>query len=218
MANGCPFPAGPPETSVKVALIGVSGQVGSRLLAELLRRGHEVTGIARATGGVAARPRLLLKNADATRTAQLAPLLAGHAAAISATKFATSDAAALIAALKQAGVPRLLAVGGAGSLEVAPGQTLLDTPGFPAAYKPEAEAGRRFLDTLRREHQLDWSFLSPSAEFVPGERTRAFRLGGDQLLTDANGRSWVSMEDFAIALVDELETPRHSRQRFTAGY
>lgn len=203
---------------MKVALIGISGQVGSRLLAELLRRGHEVTGIARDTGGVAARPRLLLKNADATRPAQLAPLLAGHDAVISATKFATSDAAALIAALKQAGVPRLLVVGGAGSLEVAPGQALIDTPGFPAAYKPEAEAGRGFLDTLRKEHQLDWSFLSPSAEFAPGERTGAFRLGGDQLLTDANGRSWVSMEDFAIALVDELETPRHSRRRFTAGY
>jgi putative NADH-flavin reductase len=203
---------------MKVALIGVSGRVGTRLLAELLRRGHEVTGIARDTGGVAARPRLLLKNGDATRTAQLAPLLAGHDAAISATKFVTSDATALIAALKQAAVHRLLVVGGAGSLEVAPGHALIDTPGFPAAYKPEAEAGQRFLDALRKEQQLDWSFLSPSAEFAPGERTGAFRLGGDQLLADANGRSWISMEDFAIALVDELETPKHSRQRFTVGY
>ncbi|MGB5938734.1 MAG: NAD(P)-dependent oxidoreductase [Rhodanobacter sp.] len=203
---------------MKVALIGISGQVGSRLLAELLRRGHEVTGIARDTGGVAARPRLLLKNADATRPAQLAPLLAGHDAVISAMKFATSDAAALIAALKQAGVPRLLVVGGAGSLEVAPGKALIDAPGFPAAYKPEAEAGRRFLETLRQESRLDWSFLSPSAEFVPGERTGSFRLGGERLLTDASGRSWISMEDFAIAMVDELEAPKHSRQRFTVGY
>jgi putative NADH-flavin reductase len=203
---------------MKVALIGVSGQVGTRLLAELLRRGHEVTGIARDVRGMAARPHLLLKNGDATRTTQLAPLLAGHDAAISATRFATSDARALIDAVKQAGVPRLLVVGGAASLEVAPGQVLIDAPGFPAAYKPEAEAGRRFLDTLRKATQLDWSFLSPSAEFVPGERTGTFRLGGDQLLTDANGRSWISMEDFAIALVDELETPRHSRQRFTVGY
>lgn len=203
---------------MKVALIGISGQVGSRLLAELLRRGHEVTGIARDTGGVAARPRLLLKNADATRPAQLAPLLAGHDAVISAMKFATSDAAALIAALKQADVPRLLVVGGAGSLEVAPGKALIDAPGFPAAYKPEAEAGRRFLETLRQESRLDWSFLSPSAEFVPGERTGSFRLGDERLLTDASGRSWISMEDFAIAMVDELEAPKHSRQRFTVGY
>ena len=203
---------------MKVALIGVSGQVGARLLAELLRRGHLVTGIARGTRGVAARPHLLLRTADATRPAQLAPLLAGHDAVISATKFVSADAPALIAALKQAGVPRLLVVGGAGSLELAPGQTLLDTPGFPAAYKPEAVAGRRFLDTLRQETRLDWSFLSPPAELVPGERSGRFRLGGDRLLTDANGRSWISMEDFAIALVDELERPRHTRQRFTVGY
>ena len=143
---------------------------------------------------------------------------AGHDAVLSALKFATSDAAALITAVKQAGVDRLLVVGGAGSLEVAPGRALLDTPDFPAAYRPEAEAGRRFLDTLRTERSLDWTFLSPAAEFVPGKRTGEFRLGGDQLLADANGRSWISMEDYAIAFVDELETPKHSRQRFTVGY
>jgi len=201
-----------------IALIGVSGRVGSRLLAELLRRGHHVTGVARETAKVAAQPRLVLKDADANQPAQLAPLLEGHDAVVSATKFASTDAAALIAAVKQAGAQRLAVVGGAGSLEVAPGQALIDTPDFPAAYKPEAEAGRRFLDVLRREPQLDWTFLSPSAEFVPGERTGTFRLGGDRLLTDANGRSWISMEDYAIAFVDELETPKHSRQRFTVGY
>lgn len=203
---------------MKVALIGFSGQVGTRLLAELLRRGHEVTGIARDVRGSAGRPGLRLKRGDATRATELAPLLAGHDAVISATRFVSSDAPALIAAVKQAGVPRLLLVGGAGSLEVAPGQALIDAPGFPTAYKPEAEAGRRFLETLRKEPRLDWSFLSPAAEFVPGERTGAFRLGGDRLLTDANGRSWISMEDFALAMVDELETPKHSRQRFTIGY
>ena len=203
---------------MNIALIGVSGRVGSRLLAELLRRGHRVTGIARDTSKLASQPQLVLKNGDANQPAQLAPLLAGHDAVLSALKFATSDAAALITAVKQAGVDRLLVVGGAGSLEVAPGRALLDTPDFPAAYRPEAEAGRRFLDTLRTERSLDWTFLSPSAEFVPGERTGKFRLGGDQLLTDANGRSWISMEDYAIAFVDELETPMHSRQRFTVGY
>jgi putative NADH-flavin reductase len=183
---------------MNIALIGVTGRVGSRLMAELLRRGHQVTGIARDTGKVPSQPRLTLKNADAGQPAQLAPWLAGHDAVLSATRFATSDAATLIAALKQARVPRLLVVGGAASLEVAPGRILLDTPGFPAAYRPEAEAGRRFLDTLRGEREL--------------------RLDGDRLLTDTNGRSWISMEDYAIAMVDELETPKHPRQRFTVGY
>lgn len=144
--------------------------------------------------------------------------LAGHDAVISASRFISSDPKALIAAIKQAGVKRLLVVGGAGSLEVAPGKILADAPDFPAAYKEEADAGRAFLDVLRVEPSLDWTFLSPSAEFGPGTRTGKFRLGGDQLLTDANGKSWISMEDFAIAMVDELERPTHSRQRFTVGY
>jgi putative NADH-flavin reductase len=203
---------------MKIALIGVTGRVGSRLLAELLRRGHHVTGIARNTGKLAGQPGLVPKNADADQPAQLAPLLAGHDAVISALKFATTDAAALITAVKQARVKRLMVVGGAATLEVAPGHILLDAPGFPAAYRPEAEGGRRFLDILRGERELDWTFLSPPAELDPGERTGKFRLGTDQLLTDANGKSWISMEDYAIAFVDELETPRHSRQRFTVGY
>ncbi|TAN03347.1 MAG: NAD(P)-dependent oxidoreductase [Rhodanobacteraceae bacterium] len=203
---------------MKVALIGVTGRVGSRLLAELLRRGHEITGIARDTDKLAAQPNLTLKNADANRPEQLAPLLASHDAVMSALKFATTDAASLITAVKQTGVPRLLVVGGAGSLEVAPGKLLLDTPDFPAAYMPEAQGGLKFLERLRGEPELDWTFLSPSAEFSPGTRTGKFRVGGDQLLVAADGRSWISMEDYAIAFVDELETPRHSRQRFTVGY
>jgi putative NADH-flavin reductase len=206
------------EIDMKVALIGVTGRVGSRLLAELLRRGHQVTGIARDTGKVARQPGLVLKNADANQPAQLVPLLKGHEAVFSAVKFATADAAALIAAVKQAAVPRLLVVGGAGTLEVAPGVQALDAPGFPDAYKPEATAGRVFLEALRKETALDWTFLSPSAEFAPGERTGKFRLGLDQLLVGPDGKSWISMEDFAIAFVDELESPRHSRRRFTVGY
>jgi putative NADH-flavin reductase len=203
---------------VKVALIGSTGRVGSRLLDELLRRGHSVTGIARHASGVSPRPKVVVKEADATDAAQLAPLLAGHDAVISASKFVSSDAKALIAAVKQAGVKRLLVVGGASSLEVAPGRVLADTPDFPEAYKPEASAGRAFLDALREEKDLDWTYLSPAAEFAPGARTGQFRTGGDQLLTDANGKSWISMEDYAIALVDELEAPKHVRQRYTVGY
>jgi putative NADH-flavin reductase len=137
---------------------------------------------------------------------------------LSASRFQTSDANALIAAVKKAGVKRLLVVGGAGSLEVAPGKVLMETPDFPEAYKAEARAGGTFLDTLRKEKDLDWTFLSPSAEFVPGKRTGEFRLGGNELLVDSTGKSWISMEDFAIAMVDELEHPKHTRQRFTVGY
>jgi hypothetical protein len=113
---------------------------------------------------------------------------------------------------------RLAVVGGAGSLEVAPGVQLVDTPEFPAEYKAEALAGRDFLGVLRSTQDLDWTYLSPSAILMPGERTGAFRLGKDQLLTAPDGRSWITVEDYVIALTDELERPQHRRERFTAGY
>lgn len=203
---------------MKVALIGVTGRVGSRLASELLKRGHSVTGIALHPEKAEPRKGLTLEQGDARVASGLAPLLAGHDAVISATRFQTSDPHALIAAVKSAGVKRLLVVGGAASLDVAPGKALLDTPDFPPAYKPEATAGRKFLDALRNEKTLDWTFLSPSAQFAPGERTGKFRLGDDGLLVAANGKSHISMEDFAIAMVDELEHPKHSRRRFTVGY
>lgn len=202
---------------MKIALIGITGRVGSRVATELLSRGHTVTGIA-LHAPRDARPGVQVRVADATKPQSLAPCLAGHDAVISATRFVTSDANALIAAMKIAGVKRLLVVGGAGSLEAAPGKALLDTPGFPEAFKTEATAGARFLERLQAEPDLDWTFLSPSADFMPGERTGHFRLGGDQLLRDAEGKSHISMEDFAIAMADEIERPAHSRQRFTVGY
>ena len=188
---------------MKIALIGVTGRVGSRLTTELLSRGHAVTGIASHIRPDD-RPGLTVVEADATKPASLAPHLMGHDAVISA--------------VKTAGVKRLLVVGGAGSLEVAPGKALVDTDGFPEAFKAEANAGTRFLQRLRAEPDLDWTLLSPSADFAPGERTGHFRLGGDQLLRDARGESHISMEDFAIAMVDEVEQHAHSRQRFTVGY
>jgi len=203
---------------MKIALIGVSGRVGSRLAAELLRRGHSVTGIARNVKNVLPQARLELREADATNSAVLAPLIAGHDAVISALRFVSSDARVLIAALKKAEVKRLLVVGGAGSLEVKPGRMLVDAPGFPEAYKSESQAGVKFLNVLRTEADIDWTFLSPSADFEPGKRTGKFRTGDNALLTDTDGRSWISMEDFAVAMVDELEHPRHIRQRFTVGY
>ncbi len=203
---------------MKVAVIGIRGRVGSRLATELLLRGHSVTGIGRSPVKIDPRPGVTLKQGDATQSLTLAPLLAGHDAVLSASRFQTSDANGLITAVKKAGVKRLLIVGGAGSLEVAPGKALVDTPDFPEAYKVEARAGVKFLDTLRNEKELDWTYLSPSAELSPGERTGKFRIGGDQLLVDSNGKSWISMEDFAIAMVDEVEHPKHSRRRFTVGY
>jgi len=202
---------------MKIALIGVTGRVGSRLATELLSRGHAVAGIAlRVPTDV--RAGITVLQADATDPNSLAPRLVGHDAVISASRFVTSDADALVTAVKTAGVKRLLVVGGAGSLEVAPGKALMDTDGFPEAFKAEAKAGARFLERLRSEPDLDWTFLSPSADFAPGERTGHFRLGGNQLLSDAKGKSHISMEDFAIAMVDEVEQPAHSRQRFTVGY
>lgn len=203
---------------MNVVLLGATGKAGSRILAELLARGHRVTAIARNTAPLAARDGLTVASGDVNDAAALAPLLAGHDAVISSTHFQSTDPQALLAAIETAGVPRLLMVGGAGSLEVAPGLALVDTPEFPDAYKAEALAGRAALTVLRATASLDWTFLSPSALFAPGARTGVFRLGTDQLLVDAAGNSHISMEDYAIALVDELETPRHSRRRFTVGY
>lgn len=203
---------------MKVALIGATGNVGSRLLAELLRRGHEVTGIARHTEKLQPQPGLTAEQGDVNDKEGLARLLANHDAVISAVTFESMNPRTLIDAVKKAGVRRLLVVGGAGSLEAVPGLQVVDTPDFPEAWKGEAQAGRDFLNALLNEGELEWTFLSPSALFVPGERTGKFRIGADQLLVGENGESKISMEDYAIAMVDELETPRHSRRRFTVGY
>ena len=160
---------------MKVALIGASGNVGQRILAELLNRGHEVTGIVRHPEKLQRREGLTAKRGDINDEAGLAPLLGGHEAVISAVKFRSANPQSLIGAVKKAGVKRLLVVGGAGSLEVSPGVQLVDARDFPEAYKPEALAGRDFLNVLRGERELDWTFLSPSALFVPGERTGKFR-------------------------------------------
>jgi putative NADH-flavin reductase len=203
---------------MKVAVIGATGTVGSRLTDELIARGHDVTGIVRRPDQAKQRAGLTLVQGDVTDPAALAKLVAGHGAVIHSVKFVNTDARKVVDAVKRAGVKRLLVVGGAGSLAVAPGLDLVDAPGFPAEYKVEALAGREFLNTLRGELALEWTFVSPSAFFAPGERTGHFRLGTDELLTGADGQSRISTEDYAIAFVDELEQPRHTRARFTVGY
>ncbi|KJC37157.1 3-beta hydroxysteroid dehydrogenase [Bradyrhizobium sp. LTSP885] len=203
---------------MKIAIAGASGRAGSRITAELARRGHTVTAIARNPEKIAALPDVTAKKGDVDDQAGLAALWAGHDAAISSVHFLASDPAKLIGAAKESRVGRYLVVGGAGSLEVAPGVRLVTTPGFPAQYKAEATKGSEFLDLLRQEKDLNWTFLSPSALFVDGERTGKFRLGTDLLLTATDGKSWISFEDFAVALADEIERPAHLRQRFTVGY
>lgn len=203
---------------MKVALLGASGMIGSRILAELASRGHEVTALARNPDRIATLAGVTPGAVDAFDRRALTAAYAGHDAVISSVHYLASDADTLIGAAKDSGVPRYLVVGGAGSLEVAPGVRLFDTPQFPAIYLDEARAGGAFLDKLKAEPTLDWTFLSPSALIQPGERTGRFRLGTDQLLVDAAGNSAISAEDFAIAMVDELEAPKHRRQRFTVGY
>jgi putative NADH-flavin reductase len=202
---------------MKIAVIGASGNVGSRVAAELVRRGHAVTAIVRHPEKVSAQPGVTPAKGDLFDQPAMARLLAGHDAVVSAVHFLASDPAKLIGAVRESNVPRYLVVGGAGSLEVAPGVPLVTTPDFPVVYKAEAEKGGEFLDLLRQT-DLNWTFLSPSALFVAGERTGRFRLGTDQLLTGTDGKSWISFEDFAVALVDEIERPAHLRQRFTVGY
>lgn len=202
---------------MKIALIGASGNAGSRILAELMTRGHNVTALARHPEKIATFAKVTAKKADVYDQAGLTELLKGHDAVISSVHFTASDPNKLIEAVRASGVKRYLVVGGAGSLEVAPGKKLIDTPEFPAIYKAEAAAGGVFLDLLKQEKELDWTYLSPSALFIAGERTGKFRLGIDQLIASDKGSS-ISFEDFAIALVNEVEKPAHSRRRFTVGY
>jgi putative NADH-flavin reductase len=202
----------------KIAIIGATGRAGSQLLEEALRRGHSVTAIARDTSKITPRAGVVARNVDALDAQALQAAIAGHDVVISAAHFATLPASAVVGPVKKAGVKRLLVVGGAGSLLLPDGTRVIDSKGFPPEYKAEASAGAQFLQNLREEKDLDWTFLSPSAEFVEGERTGTFRIGQDDLLVSSAGRSWITFADYAIAMIDEVETPKHSRQRFTVGY
>jgi putative NADH-flavin reductase len=198
---------------VKVALIGATGKVGGRLITELTGRGHDVTGIARHTADIGIPMRAI----DATDAVALADAIAGQDAVFHAANFRSSDAAAILTATKTAGAGRLLVVGGAGTLFVSPGVQFIDSPDFPEMFRPEVSAGRDFLRALLAS-DIDWTFLSPALIFMPGARTGIYRLGGDDLLRDALGESRISYEDFAKALVDELEEPRHTCRRFSIAY
>jgi uncharacterized protein len=201
----------------EIALIGASGNIGGRILAEALQRGHSVTGIARHPEKIAPQPQLQIAQGDIADPAQLAKSLRGANCVVVSVRWA-DNASQLLDAVRQSGVPRLIAVIGAGSLQASPGVRVIDTPEFPAAWRPGAEGAARALDTFRAEKGIDWVAVSPSWNIAPGERTGKFRVGGDLLLRDAAGESRISREDFAVAIVDEIERPAHHRQRITVGY
>jgi putative NADH-flavin reductase len=213
---------------MKVVLLGATGFVGSALLKEALDRGHAVTAIVRHGEKLEEREGLTARDGDVYDTASLATLIQGNEAIISAFNAGWKNpnlyddqvrgTASIIAAIKKAGITRVLWVGGAGGLEVAPGVRVVDSPDMPAWVRPGSLAMINALDQLREEPELEWSYLSPSADLKPGERTGKFRLGNDQLLVDATGQSTISVQDYAVAMIDELENPTHVRQRFTAGY
>jgi putative NADH-flavin reductase len=217
---------------MRIVLYGATGRAGSRILTELLGRGHEVVAVVRNPDKLAPNDGLTVQQGDLSSVEAIAEAIGGAQAVISAYAPPADKTDQLldvtkreIAAVQQVSqqasspenAPRLIVVGGAGSLEVAPGVTLESTKDFPAAWKPIAQAHEKALELLRAS-TIDWTYLSPSAFFEPGQRTGKFRLGQDQLLTAPDGKSWISMEDYAIALVDELEQPQHRRQRFTVGY
>lgn len=208
---------------MKVVLYGASGMIGSRVLHELVSRGHQVTAVVRNPAKVS-EPNVKVLKGDVLDRKSVAETAKGMGAAICAYSPPFTDtgklmeaAKTVVAGLKDANVRRFLMVSGAGSLEVAPGVQLVNSPGFPEAWKPIALAHGAAIDVLKNS-DLDWTAFSPAAIIEPGKRTGKFRLGTDTLVTDAKGESKISVEDYAIALVDELENPRHIRQRFTIGY
>ncbi|HEY1895488.1 MAG TPA: NAD(P)-dependent oxidoreductase [Terracidiphilus sp.] len=209
---------------MKVVLFGASGMIGSRILDELVRRGHAVTAVSRHPEKVQALDGVKPVHGDVTDPASVAALARGADVAVSAYAPPRTDPGkileatrALVSGLKQAGVQRLIAVGGAGSLEVAPGVQLVDTPEFPSAWMAIALAHRDVLPILKQS-DLDWTYFSPAALIEPGVRTGKFRLGGTRLVANDRGESRISVEDYAVALVDELENPQNIRKQFTAAY
>ncbi len=215
----------------KLVLFGASGMIGQRALSEALYRGHEVTAVVRDPAKVTEQnDDLTVEAGDVTEPATVTRLVEGADAVIAAvsqrgpgldqTVAYHKVGEGLIGGLRalDGAAPPVVIVGGAGSLEVAPGRRLVDQPGFPDIYKGEALAHAELLDWLRRVHDVRWSYLSPAATIAPRERTGKFRTGGNELISDAEGNSFISAEDFAIALVDEAESGAHIGERFTVGY
>ncbi len=207
---------------MNVVVYGATGNAGSRILKELTARGHRVTGVARNTAKLPAG--VNSKQDDLSDVDRIAAIITGADAVVSAYAPPPDDTDQVIgvterqiAAVKKAGKMRLIVVGGAGSLEVAPGVSLLASGHLPAQWVPIAASHEKALKLLEASG-INWTYFSPAGLFAPGERTGKFRLGTRNLVTDEKGESRISMEDYAIALVDELEKPAHERAQFSIGY
>jgi uncharacterized protein len=203
---------------MNVAHIGATGKVGSKVLEELLRRGHTVTAVTRHPEKVPASVYVTAARGDVEEPDELTASIEGHDAIISSAPFVPGSSSKLLAAVRKSGVRRYIAVGGAGSLEVAPGMLLKDSGQIPAEWLPAVNEGAELLRLLRADSQIDWTYFSPPALIGSGDRTGKFRLGRDQLIIGKDGKSAISYDDYAIALVDELEKPQNIRARFTIGY
>lgn len=220
---------------MKVVLLAATGRAGSTILNELVSRGHEVTAVARNLDKLPAElPKTVTRVRDDLSDAdRIAEIVAGADAVVSAFGPPSSDpryttdqdftdqlvtvTERIIAAVREASAPRLIVVGGAGSLLFSPGVTVLESGFWPQQYVPIATSHVKAFAALRAS-DINWTYFSPPMLIQPGERTGKFRLGGDDLIKDAEGKSRVSFEDYAVALVDELEKPAHQRSRFTVGY
>lgn len=216
---------------MRIALAGASGFVGNALLKELLQRGHQVTAIVRQADRISPEENLTIVSADVLNETAIINAIKGHDALISAYNAGWTNAdlyndflkgsKAIQSAVKRSGIKRLIVIGGAGSLFLASGQQIVDTEGFPPDWKSGALAARDYLNILREEKELDWTFLSPAVEMhhgTSGTRRGAYRTGLENPVFDESGRSVISVEDIAVAVVDELESPRHIQKRFTVAY
>jgi putative NADH-flavin reductase len=215
---------------MNIAIVGATGFVGSKLLNEAANRGHQVTAITRSPQKVPAAANIQPAAADVNDLNALVGHFKGKEAVIHSYAPARELSVAerieqqrrasemIVTALKAADVKRLLAVGGAGSLYVAPGVRNMDQPDFPKEYEGGVKSTLLIKEILMKEPELDWTYLSPSNMLVPGERTGKFRLGLDDMLVGPDGQSRISVEDYAVAMIDELEHPRHTHRRFTVGY
>ncbi len=212
---------------MRIAIIGASGFIGSYVRDEALARGHQVTAIVRHPEKITVQnPRLTVVKADILKD-KVDELVKGHDAVISAYSASRSSpdiynehvkgAKAIISGVKKSGIKRLLVVGGAATLEVTPGVQLIDTMN-PERVTGGMLATKETLSMLRKERELEWTFLSPAASIAAGERTGHYRVGKDQLLKNEEGDSKISTQDYAIAMLDELENPQHIRERFTVAY
>ncbi|WP_367138565.1 NAD(P)-dependent oxidoreductase [Saccharothrix sp. HUAS TT1] len=212
---------------MKIALFGASGHIGSAIADELLSRGHEVTAVTRSGSGDA-RPGLTVKSGDITDPETVIALVEGHDAVASAVgpkvgvendeEILLGAARSLVEALPKTDVRRVVVLGGAGSLKTPSGERVVDNPHFPAMWKANALAQIAVLDLFRTVDDLDWTFISPAAHIEPGERTGEYRVGGDDLLVDENGDSNISIPDYAVAFVDELEKGNAIKRRIGVAY